>query len=401
MTDEIVLPLHSPSSLPSDTQTYPPMASEKASEALTAYSIASLTVHIPSARRPTSSLRKNPSRWGTLEFRFYYLAALFAIPTMAWVPISLSQGGLVIFLCSLMWNWFQISFTPKLSFLRFEAISGLDKQSAGGEYFPGFLFSMANFRQDNSDAQYRSFRDNLPILFNTAAVYIAIKFLIKYLNNNKLFLIPANVVLSTIMVIALHGSSSLKIFIIMAINFIIAKKCRASLLGPLLTWLFNALALFSNELYHGYQFGQVLPGLSALVGFKTLSKFILTPSRTHSRGYIQDGMSSSILQCFGSYRLTWIITGLAKTQTLLMWVRLFVISESCSKAQFFPRLPQTPQKNSVSWPLIAKNTTRLWTTWLTFYIPLFISQVPLSPSTTSCGRSVPHLSYTFPGLTDS
>ena len=73
-------------------------------------------------------------------------------------------------------------------------------------------------------------------------------------------------VLSIVMVIALHGSSSLKIFAIISLNFIIAKKCRASLLGPLLTWLFNGVVLFSNELYHGYNF-EVLPGLAALVSF--------------------------------------------------------------------------------------------------------------------------------------
>jgi len=130
-------------------------------------------------------------------------------------------------------------------------------------------FSLLIFDKDNSDAQYRSFRDNLPILVNAAGVYIAIKSLIKYLNKNTLsepYLIPANVVLSIVMVVALHGSSSLKILAIISLNFIIAKKCKASFLGPLLTWLFNGMVLFSNELYHGYQF-EVLPGLSALVSF--------------------------------------------------------------------------------------------------------------------------------------
>jgi hypothetical protein len=74
------------------------------------------------------------------------------------------------------------------------------------------------------------------------------------------------------MVIALHGSSSLKILAIISLNFVIAKRCRASLLGPLLTWLFNGLVLFSNEFYHGYKF-EVLPGLAALVS-SNLSIFL-------------------------------------------------------------------------------------------------------------------------------
>jgi len=89
------------------------------------------------------------------------------------------------------------------------------------------------------------------------------------------------------MVIALHGSSSLKIFAIISLNFIIAKKCRASLLGPLLTWLFNGLVLFSNELYHGYKF-EVLPGLAALVSFNVFVFFekvqVLTPSQDSFSG---------------------------------------------------------------------------------------------------------------------
>ncbi|KIM44491.1 hypothetical protein M413DRAFT_17568 [Hebeloma cylindrosporum] len=217
------------------------MAQEKPSAPPRARGIASLTVHIPSAfrenvTRPASNPAKHTSRWDTLEFRFYYLAAFFAIPAMVWIPISLSQAShrnYPFYASRLSQGWIN-----------------------------GRLV-------DNSDAQYRSFRDNLPILFNAAAVYIGVKFLIRYLNKDalsNLYLIPANVVLSIITVVALHGSSSLKIFAIISLNFVIAKKCRASFLGPLLTWLFNGLVLFSNELYHGYRFN-VLPGLSALDSF--------------------------------------------------------------------------------------------------------------------------------------
>jgi hypothetical protein len=99
MTDASVLPLHSPSKLPIQTQNYPPMASEKASEPPTARGIASLTVHIPSAfRKNVTKLDNHPSRWSTPEFFFYYLAAFFAIPAMVWIPISLSQGEIPLFL---------------------------------------------------------------------------------------------------------------------------------------------------------------------------------------------------------------------------------------------------------------------------------------------------------------
>lgn len=50
----------------------------------------SLTVEIPSTRRPTSEKRP-PPRWGTLEFKLYYVIACVVIPIMIWVPVSLSS----------------------------------------------------------------------------------------------------------------------------------------------------------------------------------------------------------------------------------------------------------------------------------------------------------------------
>jgi hypothetical protein len=54
--------------------------------------IARLTVHIPSAFRQNAPYNAGvlPSRWRTTEFRFYYAVALFVIPAMVWIPVSLS-----------------------------------------------------------------------------------------------------------------------------------------------------------------------------------------------------------------------------------------------------------------------------------------------------------------------
>ena len=67
------------------------------------------------------------------------------------------------------------------------------------------------------------------------------------------------------MIIALHGSSAAKILFIMTINYFIAKHYRDSRLTPLLTWVFNALILFANDTYHGYQYAAIHPGLAFLV----------------------------------------------------------------------------------------------------------------------------------------
>lgn len=79
--------------------------------------------------------------------------------------------------------------------------------------------------------------------------------------------IPLNAALSLAMIVALHGSSSLKIILIMSINYLIAKKCRASRFAPFLTWAFNGFILFMNEIHRGYRFENISPSLSSLDSF--------------------------------------------------------------------------------------------------------------------------------------
>ena len=67
------------------------------------------------------------------------------------------------------------------------------------------------------------------------------------------------------MILVLHGTSALKVLAIVSANYAIAKACRGSRAGPALTWMFNAAVLFLNERYHGYRFGDILPGLEYLV----------------------------------------------------------------------------------------------------------------------------------------
>jgi hypothetical protein len=98
MKEDPILPTYTPTF--NDTTTYPPTMppTTPATEApRTARGIARMTVHIPSAFRKavgkTGSAERKPSppRWNTLEFRFYYLFAMVALPVIAWVPISVSQ----------------------------------------------------------------------------------------------------------------------------------------------------------------------------------------------------------------------------------------------------------------------------------------------------------------------
>ena len=86
-----------------------------------------------------------------------------------------------------------------------------------------------------------------------------------FTDSNNLFLIPFLVGFSTIMLFALHGSSALKVFIILSGNYAIAKATGPSKAGPVLTWVFNALVLFGNEKNSGWHFASIHPALASLV----------------------------------------------------------------------------------------------------------------------------------------
>ncbi|TFK34568.1 MBOAT, membrane-bound O-acyltransferase family-domain-containing protein [Crucibulum laeve] len=196
-----------------------------------------ITVGIPSSlRNPKTVKEPRPTAlWNTLEFKLYYVACVVVIPLMVWIPVSLSNPS---------HPNFQM-FKSKLS--------------------EGWLFG----RQiDNSDGQYRHFRNNLPILTYAMIAYTVIKFLrvhaFKVDPYSNIYLIPINLAFSIIMVLALHGTSILKILAILTINYLIARTCKGSKVGPVLTWIFNGGILFLNSTYQGYQFNTINPALAFL-----------------------------------------------------------------------------------------------------------------------------------------
>ncbi len=64
-----------------------------------------------------------------------------------------------------------------------------------------------------------------------------------------------------IYLLALHGISALKILTILYINFHIATSLpRKSV--PAATWIFNVAVLFTNDIFHGYRFGDVAVWIS-------------------------------------------------------------------------------------------------------------------------------------------
>ena len=139
--------------------------------------------------------------------------------------------------------------------------------------------------QDNSDGQYRGFRQNVPYLFILLAVHPVLRRLY-----NAVFSIDRRTAhhangdakghastsvksaqiadarlnqrasfdlwFSFLFLAALHGFSALKIFTILYLNYKIAKSIRREYI-PVASWVFNISMLFANELCRGYRYADI------------------------------------------------------------------------------------------------------------------------------------------------
>jgi hypothetical protein len=142
------------------------------------------------------------------------------------------------------------------------------------------LSSAANILQDLSDAQYSTFRENIPyvaILLVAQPLLRRVYQTIRPLPsrngsskaNGKTFIsaIEGDARLdqrasfdsgfALIFLTAMHGVSALKVLFILYINFSIGTQLPRRLI-PAATWIFNISILFSNELCGGYKFADIV-----------------------------------------------------------------------------------------------------------------------------------------------
>jgi D-alanyl-lipoteichoic acid acyltransferase DltB (MBOAT superfamily) len=133
--------------------------------------------------------------------------------------------------------------------------------------------------QDISDAQYSSFRDNVPYLAILLVVHPLLRRVYNYLQplpvrkaapksngNSHISAADGDARLeqrasfdfgwAIIFLAALHGFSALKIFLILYINFNLATRLPRKYI-PTATWTFNIAILFANELGGGYPFSKI------------------------------------------------------------------------------------------------------------------------------------------------
>lgn len=118
---------------------------------------------------------------------------------------------------------------------------------------------------DNSDVQYSQFRNQLPLLFMVACIYLLASRIYRSLINKKpkeLYQAYFYLFASILVLTALHGTSCVKILVIITSSYHIGRLTGSSYWNPILTWTFNLIVLVLNEYYKGYTFESIgLPSL--------------------------------------------------------------------------------------------------------------------------------------------
>lgn len=215
------------------------------SGAVSANAVQDDTAAIRSSTRGEAQPR--PSRWHTWEFRLYYLVFLTIVPLMVWIPIKLSLPS-----------------NPQ--YLRFSH-----------HLRPGWLFGRM---RDDSDFQYRSFRDYVPALVAIMAVYVALSKLFSLLpsfggrtaesgsNGYRPLTAPSSAtqhsprrnrllflhVFSAIFILALHGANTAKLLTILLVQYGLAHLVAGyRWLAPMCLWAFNISALAAVHWNDGFQ----------------------------------------------------------------------------------------------------------------------------------------------------
>nr|VDD29961.1 unnamed protein product [Brassica oleracea] len=132
---------------------------------------------------------------------------------------------------------------------------------------PGWL--IPSRRNDVSDAQWRNFRGNLPILSFVFAVFTVIAN-----GSRSLFKLKAKgmtilwLFLSLVYLTYLHGACVIFILSIATANFLLVKVFARKKFFPFMLWAFNLFFLLCNRIYEGYSFSIFGPQFEYLDNFR-------------------------------------------------------------------------------------------------------------------------------------
>ena len=151
----------------------------------------------------------------------------------------------------------------------------------------GWLFGRL---RDDSDFQYRSFRDYVPLLFLVMVIYVGMARLIERLlrggdsargsyrqvgggsaqeGGPRPGRYPFLIFWTAVIVLALHGTNTIKLLACCGINYAIAKGLAGTPLATPLIWIFNIATLFAVHYYDGFELSHMHSAFNILVRIMT------------------------------------------------------------------------------------------------------------------------------------
>ena len=222
----------------------------------------------------TATEGAQPSRWGSSEFLLYYIVFLVAIPLMFKSVYDVSTRE-----CRLLHPLDEGSYEPQ----SVRIAADIQYQASHPNYTkyanllsPGWI---PGRKVDNSDPQYSGFRDNIPYMLLLLILHPVMRRIFEAMLSSARTPVPLlwkgsagvryteadirlerrvrfDTVFACVYLLALYGTSSLKVLVILTMNYGLAKRLPQSYV-PLATWTFNIGILFANEMFKGYPYARI------------------------------------------------------------------------------------------------------------------------------------------------
>lgn len=216
--------------------------------------------------------RATSSRWNTLEFKFYWCCFLVIVPLLYKTAMDASNE-------------------TNANYPKFERLLS-----------QGWMFGR---KVDNSDSQYRFFRDNFFLLAALVGGHVGLRKLVNAVS--PVSRTAFDFVFGLIFLGAIHGVNAIRLLLHVLIMFSIARLTQSSTkLAKLAIWCYGIGSLFINDRYRTVQFGSIWSPLAVFdPGFKGIVErwdvfynFTLLRTLSFNLDYINrfDGLKQKFLK---------------------------------------------------------------------------------------------------------
>ncbi|ANZ73919.1 BA75_01479T0 [Komagataella pastoris] len=188
---------------------------------------------LPDSKRKQQVISKSHiSRWNTWEFRIYLLVFFFIVPLMYKTCMDASNET------NPNYNHFQHLLSQ------------------------GWMF---NRKVDNSDSQYRFFRDNLPMLVGLIVLHSGLRKLVGL--GVTIQRTTFDFLFGIVFLFGAHGYNCLRIYFHVFVTYLLARLIPNPKYATLACWIWAVSTLFINDNYRTVQFGSLSPSLAFMDQF--------------------------------------------------------------------------------------------------------------------------------------